>query len=192
MPLFLSHCILRASLTLVPTGRDHVLSTEICRHVPHPGFRATAKAQIKNAKSKAMARKQPTAPAFEGFGFFLPRAALNLGIQVSRVDDYAPRLETVFSQVWQPVAEVGQERKMGTARTATNSPPVMSLETKYWLEANWLAVPDFSRPSPSPRLLARLQPVSPRGFSNLPPKGYLCLAGAALSGFARQTFPGRW
>jgi hypothetical protein len=43
----------------------------------HPGLIATEKAQIKNAKSKAMARKQPTAPAFEGFGFFFPRAALN-------------------------------------------------------------------------------------------------------------------
>ncbi len=46
-----------------------------------------------------MTRKQPTAPAFEGFGFFFPRAALNLGIEVNRADDYPPRLETVFSQV---------------------------------------------------------------------------------------------
>ena len=46
-----------------------------------------------------MTRKQPTAPAFEGFGFFFPRAALNLGMPVNRADDYAPGLETVFSQV---------------------------------------------------------------------------------------------
>ena len=40
-----------------------------------------------------MARKQPTAPAFEGFGFFFPRAALNFGIQVNRAGDYAPSSE---------------------------------------------------------------------------------------------------
>ena len=102
VPLFQSHCIVRASLTLellFPTGPDYVLSIKICRHVPHPGFSATEKAQIKNANSKAIARKQPTAPAFEGFGFFLPRAALNLGIRVNRVGAHAPGSETVFSQV---------------------------------------------------------------------------------------------
>ena len=48
------------------------------------------------------------------------------------------------------VAKVVQERKMGTA---TNSPPVMKQST--WLEANWLAVPDFSRPLFSPRAVRK-------------------------------------
>ena len=35
--------------------------------------------------------------------------------------------------------------------TATNSLPIMTQETKHLAEANWLAVPDFSRPSLLPR-----------------------------------------
>ena len=78
---------LRMLVTIAfPTWKDS-------RPFSHPGFSATEKAQIKNANSKAIARKQPTAPAFDGFGFFLPRAALNFGIQVNRAGDYAPSSE---------------------------------------------------------------------------------------------------
>ena len=92
---------------------------------------------MKNAKSKAMARKQPTAPAFEGFGFFLPRAALNLGIQST-----APTTEYESSK-------------------------------------------QYSRRS---RLPAR---SCAGGFSSSSSKDYPHPAGAAPSGSARQTSPGR-
>ena len=55
-----------------------------------------------------MARKQPTAPAFEGFGFFFPRAALNLGIEVNRADDYEPRLDSILAGLCRRQHEGGQ------------------------------------------------------------------------------------